>query len=276
MIPTSDNVQQRWNFSAPTYAKMTEESNLQLGLSLARMLSVSSAANILEAGCGSGMLTLELLMSLPSGVNYTSIDISDEMINIANKRKEAIAPKLNDINHTFIRADVEDLSAIPDESIDVYLSPLCLHITPNPSKALKEAMRVLKKGGRLGFSVLGSYEESTLFKIFKDREKEFNIKPSDMRSIFYLGSREAMIKLAEENNVKIDFCWVEYISQAILDESDVDKLANMYSNAIMISQLDKENGTKLVESVKKIFMDMKKAFTPVKTENVLLVGRKSE
>ena len=45
-----------------------------------------------------------------------------------------------------------------DEQFDVYLSNLCLQLVCSPENMLKEAFRVLKKGGKLGLSIWGKKE----------------------------------------------------------------------------------------------------------------------
>lgn len=276
-IPTAQDVQQSWDAFAEMYSNLLEPPNLQLGLSLARMLKVSSAKNILEVGCGSGRLAIDLLQVLPPGTKYTSLDISEEMIKIANQRKENSKQKLNpDIEHTFIKGDAEDLSMIPDESIDVYFAPLCFHLTPDPNKALREAMRVVKKGGRIGFSVLGSPEKCTFFRLFGDRVKEFKLEVANDRSIFYLGNRDASIQLAESNGIQVDFCWTEIVVQGMFDENDVLVISKAPSTAKKLNKLDEETRAKVIQAMQKDFTEKKKNFIPIQTENVLLIGRKPE
>jgi len=48
MIPTAKELQRGWNAAAKNYARTLEKANLQLGLSLARMMNITSAKNILE------------------------------------------------------------------------------------------------------------------------------------------------------------------------------------------------------------------------------------
>lgn len=50
----------------------------------------------------------------------------------------------------------EDLDFIHDESQDIFSSSLVLHLADNPQLMLREAFRVLKRGGRVGCSVWGS------------------------------------------------------------------------------------------------------------------------
>lgn len=271
MIPTAQEVKTSWNAFASQYSETMENSNLQIALSLARMAGVSSAKNVLEIACGSGRLTLDLLQTLPAGTKYTSVDISEEMIKLATAAKEKIKDKLNDIEHQFVVANGEELSFIPDESVDVVIAPLCMHLTPDPNSLLKEALRVLKKGGRIGFSVLGDLKQCTSFNIVSNAVKEAGVELPQKRSVFHLGSREKMIKLAEDNGIKVDFCWLEYITQSIHTVEDTKILY-----AKTISSIGEEDKAKVIEGVEKTFREFQRTFTPLQTESVLLVGRKPE
>lgn len=144
---------ENWNDTANYYAHHMENASLPVGLTLSRMVRIEEAKNIVEIGSGSGVLTTHWLKNLPDGVKYTSVDLSEEMVKIANRRKEEQKHKLNNIQHEFVVGDAHDLSFIPDQSIDAYLGPLVYCHLSDPSKALKEAMRILKKGGKLGVSM---------------------------------------------------------------------------------------------------------------------------
>lgn len=264
MQPTTQDVINLWNSFAENYSQVVEKPQVQVGLALARMAGVSSAQNILEIACGSGELTLSLLQSLPSGIKYTSVDISEEMIKRANANKEAMKTKLNNIEHEFIEADGENLSFIPDESVDVVLAPLCLHLTPDPNKVLQEAMRVLKKGGKLGISVLGPSEKCTFFSIRHDALRDVGGGLGNNRSIYYLGSREKLIKLAQENGVKVDFCWTETITFGLKNS---EEMIDFWFSGFNVNE-------QVVKHMKNAFDEKMKNFVPLQSEDVLLVGTK--
>lgn len=274
MNPTAEEVKKSWNAFAPMYSQVLEKANLQLGLSLTRMLQINSAKNILEVGCGSGTLAVDLLQYLPPGGKYTSVDISEEMVKIAEMRKNAFASKLNDVDHRFVVANGEDLSFIPDESIDVYFAPLCLHLTPDANNALKEAMRVLKKGGRIGFSVLGNYDRCDFFRILDDSLREFEIEFGGGRSIFRYGDREALIKLAQDNGFEVDYCWLEQVTIGVFNEDDAEAISKSPGNGKLVNQKGEETRQKIVASLRNRFSERQKQFLPLQNENTLLIGRK--
>lgn len=115
------------------------------------------------------------------------------MLKIAQERIESAQLKLDGIEHKFIEASAEDLSMIPDGSVDCYIAPLILHLVENPDKMLKEIRRVLKKGGVFGCSVWGKKENSPFFTLMSDRYKEFGIETPNVRSNFHLGDKEKLV-----------------------------------------------------------------------------------
>lgn len=77
--------------------------------------------------------------------------------------------------------DAESLPKIKDSSIDVYLSPLVLHVVTSPKKMLSSAFRILKDGGKIGLSVLGG-PETNFFKVITDYIIEAGCKFNDKKS----------------------------------------------------------------------------------------------
>ncbi len=71
------------------------------------------------------------------------IDLSLGMLRVAQRRAQA-----HDRPVTLVRADAQALP-LRDASVDSILSILSLCTIPNPQRALREAYRVLRPGGRL-------------------------------------------------------------------------------------------------------------------------------
>ena len=93
---------------------------------------------ILLMGIGSGLD----IPHLPHGNRYTGIDLTPAMLQRAHVRAEG-------------RSDIElhegDAMAMPyaDESFDVVVMHLILAVVPEPQRALAEAARVLRPGGKI-------------------------------------------------------------------------------------------------------------------------------
>jgi len=84
----------------------------------------------------------------------------------------------NKVDHRlldFKQGNAEDLSAIPDKSVDIYVISFGLRNVPDTRKALKEAYRVLKPGGRFVCMEFSKVENAVLSEIY--RFYSFNVIP---------------------------------------------------------------------------------------------------
>jgi ubiquinone/menaquinone biosynthesis C-methylase UbiE len=94
---------------------------------------------VLELAAG----TARNLQHYPPGVKITAVELSPEMLTIGRKRAEEIGREAD------LRiGDVQDLD-FPDESFDTVVCTLGLCTIPDPRKAISEARRVLRPGGKL-------------------------------------------------------------------------------------------------------------------------------
>jgi ubiquinone/menaquinone biosynthesis C-methylase UbiE len=116
---------------------------------------IQESEQVLNVGCGTGMdsfLTAPLLG--PKG-SVVGIDISPEMIRRASAKAQARGLS----NVTFQAMDAEKLS-FPANHFHVIVTHWALMLFPNENAALREALRVLKPGGRIVVSVVGRPESS--------------------------------------------------------------------------------------------------------------------
>lgn len=101
--------------------------------------AAQSAGDVLELGIGTG----RNLGHYPADVRVAGVDISEEMLAIARGRARALGLDVD------LRAgDVEELDW-PDASVDTVVSTLSLCTIPDEWRAVAEARRVLRPGGRL-------------------------------------------------------------------------------------------------------------------------------
>ncbi len=102
-----------------------------------KMLDLQLGEKVLLVGVGTG----QDLPLLPPDIQITGIDISDDMLARTNK-------KILGCNIILERMNAEQL-AYADETFDVIILNLILSVVENPHQALKEALRVVKKTGRI-------------------------------------------------------------------------------------------------------------------------------
>ena len=104
---------------------------------------IKEGDTVLDVGCGDGLLAMGALEKVGPNGKVIFSDVSESCIE--HCRQFATG------NCEFIVAGVEDLSAIPDASVDAVVIRSVLIYVEDKEKALSEIYRVLKQGGRFSF-----------------------------------------------------------------------------------------------------------------------------
>jgi trans-aconitate 2-methyltransferase len=116
------------------------------GLDLMEMLDIRDGMDILDAGCGTGRLTVTLARVIPHG-RVTGVDSSEKMITLGRKR----ARDLGVGNVRFEKGDIRNIKA--SASFDVIFSNSALQWIRAHEGLLKSFNRALRGGGRLGIQL---------------------------------------------------------------------------------------------------------------------------
>jgi ubiquinone/menaquinone biosynthesis C-methylase UbiE len=93
----------------------------------------------LEVAIGTGLNVAHY----PNGVDLTGLDLSPDMLELAEARSKSLGREIE-----LIRADSQDMP-FPDETFDTVLSTYALCSVPDDAAAIDEMGRVLRPGGRL-------------------------------------------------------------------------------------------------------------------------------
>ena len=108
------------------------------------LAGISGEVQVLDCGVGSGSLSMALQRLLADKrVNWFGIDTSSEMLDTA----EAVTRRAG-MTMNFKQANVLSIPHA-DASFDMVMAAHVLEHLPQPDRALKEMVRVLKPGGRL-------------------------------------------------------------------------------------------------------------------------------
>jgi ubiquinone/menaquinone biosynthesis C-methylase UbiE len=108
-------------------------------------LPVSRGAKILDAGCGTGLLTLALLRSVRFPVSITALDLSSTSVAAARKALYYSSGRKRDV--TFTQGNLLCLP-FADESLDFVVTAGALEYVPL-ADGLNELARVIKPEGYL-------------------------------------------------------------------------------------------------------------------------------
>jgi len=108
-------------------------------------LPISRGARILDAGCGTGLLTLALLRTIRFPVSITALDLSSTSINAARRALYSSRGRIRDV--TFTQGNVLSLP-FADDSLDLVVTSGALEYVPL-ADGLAEIARVTAPGGHL-------------------------------------------------------------------------------------------------------------------------------
>ena len=136
-------------------AKATDE--------LVKSCHIAKDSYILEIGCGVGLTPVYLAKKY--GCRIMAVDLSKQMIEKAKKRAEEknVSDKIE-----FKVADAQKLP-FKDNTFDAVILESVMAFIPDKKKAMKEFMRVAKKGGYIGFTEVAWVEKPPA-----DMEKKMN------------------------------------------------------------------------------------------------------
>jgi len=125
-----------------------EAVNASLGCANPLMLAqLKEGETVLDLGSGGGIDVLLATKYVGSSGKIYGLDMTDEMLQLANKNKA----KMGVENVEFLKGYIEDIP-LKDNLVDAVISNCVINLSEDKEKALSEAYRVIKTGGRLAIS----------------------------------------------------------------------------------------------------------------------------
>jgi arsenite methyltransferase len=136
-------------YDASQAGQIPEEAlNASLGCGNPTALAqLNAGETVLDLGSGGG---IDVLLSArrvgPTGKAY-GLDMTDDMLALAreNQRRAGVE------NVEFLKGEIENIP-LPDNSVDVIISNCVINLSGDKDQVLREAFRVLKRGGRFAVS----------------------------------------------------------------------------------------------------------------------------
>ena len=173
---------------------------------LINMMNPSIKSNLIDVACGTGDIGKLFLDNTRKNLSITCVDPNKSMIS---KGKE----KLNNYKNIDWKVATAEKLPVQDNTFDFYTISFGLRNTKNINKALAEAYRVLKPGGRFLCLEFSKIQNSNLDSIYKNYSKLIPLianfvvgekEPYEylIKSIENFVNQEELISLMEKNSFK--------------------------------------------------------------------------
>lgn len=240
-------VADRWDSATEVYSYYSAKVFHGTALKLFDWVDASQAETILELGSGDGNSSIDFALMKKPSARLVCVDISRNMCALLRERMtnleqltktgqvlgyrhkllskaytteeisklEFKSPleSINELKVDIIHAAGEQvIQFVPEESADVLISSMCLHLTHEPQALLAQAFKALKVGGRAAFSMWGSKERSLQYALVDRIKSEFGIEKPNRPSFFSLGEQTAtLIDLFRKTGFSDVVVWEEHV-----------------------------------------------------------------
>lgn len=137
----------------------------RLATQFMRFVAVGEHDSVLDIGCGIGSLSLTIAHAFPSA-HVTGVDPSAAFVRSAQQWPHG----------DFVRFQVGDAQALDfdDATFDKTVSQLVLNFIPDREKALREMMRVTRRGGVVAAAVWDYSDGMQMLRVFWDEAVAFD------------------------------------------------------------------------------------------------------
>ena len=181
-----------WDKAVDDYENGWKESLALVQQRLLKTADAKKGEDVLDLACGTGLVSFPLAEAIgPEGL-LVATDISEKMV----EELEAVAHATRVANIEATRADGETLDMLGDHSFDLVTCALGLMYFPEPMNTFKQALRVLKPGGRVVFAVWGARKNCGWADIFPIVDARVQSEVCPM--FFRMGTGSVMANELEE------------------------------------------------------------------------------
>lgn len=145
----------RWEAAATVYGATFAKATAPFIAPLLDAAGVKRDTQVLDIACGPGFVASA---AVDRGAVASGVDFSPAMLAVARAREGRI------------RFEVGDAEVLPfaDGVFDAVVANFGIHHVPQPARALREAFRVLRPGGRVAFSFWADPADNIAWKLVFD------------------------------------------------------------------------------------------------------------
>lgn len=130
---------------------------------LIRTLDLSGQEALLDVGCGNGFILGEILNRLRAGASAIGLDISPDMLALAQKNTAKTLIPLS-----FVEGVAEDLSQYENARFDRVLANFIFHYVEDPDVVCRELGRVVQPHGLVAVSIEARHSMAQMYQLHFD------------------------------------------------------------------------------------------------------------
>jgi len=112
---------------------------------------VAEGESVVDLGSGGGIECFAAAAMVGPAGRVIGVDMTPEMLELADSAREEVADRLGYSNVTFVRGYLEALP-LADASADLVISNCVINLSPEKLRVFAEVLRVLRPGGRMVIS----------------------------------------------------------------------------------------------------------------------------
>jgi len=171
-----------WDRHALDWSTIQEPQSRALYDILLKALSLTPETMLLDAGCGSGLFCEH---AVQKGAGVMGLDASEGLLDLARQRTPRAA---------FFQGEMEELPFV-DLTFDVVTLINSLHNVTDPLRALKEARRALRPGGRVAVAAWARPEHCQIAKFFSALDELLPVESPNTPAAFAYSTDGALSRL---------------------------------------------------------------------------------
>lgn len=196
------------------------------------LANIQPGETVLDLGSGGGIDVLISARYAGETGKVYGLDMTDEMLNLANENKARSGKK----NVEFIKGYIEDIP-LDDNTVDVVTSNCVINLSEDKSAVLREAYRVLRPGGRVAIA-----DVVELKPVRKDLRKNAQLWVGCISGALFIEDYTDKLKAAGFKNIEItvvDAYTKEFLRDFAknkglefnLSDADADELNEAFASA---------------------------------------------
>jgi len=177
---------------------------------------------VLDLGSGGGMDVLAAARLVGDTGKVYGLDMTDEMLRLANSNKA----KMGAANVEFIKGYIEDIP-LANNAIDAVISNCVINLSQDKQKALSEAYRVIKPGGRLRLADMVCIKE-----IDPRLREDAEMWCGCLAGTITIAEYEAILRKCGFANINIEIVHV-YTKETIGVDTDLGDVDGTFAGALI-------------------------------------------